>query len=82
MTIEVDKNIKTGFYEGTENGILFQLTFEQLQDLKKFFTGSQGFEPRIITWYNSLNRFDKKKVRHRGAPELPDDFFPDPEAPE
>lgn len=71
----------TGFYEGEEAGITYQLSFEQMNDLKHYFRGSQGFEPKITTWYNALSRIDKLKIKRLSVPQAPDDFFPDPEPP-
>jgi len=73
-------NTQTGFYEGVEDGITYQLTFEQMNALKAFFhLLSSGYEPRILTWYNSLSGWEKQKVKRLNAPLKPDDFFPDPE---
>lgn len=72
-------NPKTGFYEGIEEGITYQLTFEQMNDLKYYFRGSNGFTPTISIWYNSLDRFKKKEIKRHGQQRPADDFSPDPE---
>lgn len=62
--IELKLNIKTGLYEGSENNILFQLTFVQMNDLKIYCRVSQGsLIPTLETWYNSLTSYSKRSVR-------------------
>lgn len=82
LTIKLSMNIKTGFYEGEENGIIYQLTFEQYNDMKTYYKGSWGYEPTITAWYHSLSRFDKPNVKRLNAPRPADDFTPDPDWPE
>lgn len=82
IAIPLQYNVKTGLYEHTENGITYKLTFQQYNDMKEFYRGSNGFDPNITTWYNSLDRFAKKEVILVGQPTPPDDFMPDPEYPE
>jgi hypothetical protein len=61
--INIERNISTGFYEGTDGGITYQLTYSQMNALKDYFhLRGSGYEPRIITWFNSLNKAEKSQV--------------------
>lgn len=71
-------NPKTGYYEVTEAGITYQLTFSQMNDLKTYYSGSQGYTPTFSAWYNSLDRFAKKEIKLAGTSPAADYFFPDP----
>lgn len=82
LTIRLEFNPKTGFYESQEEGITYQLTFTQMNELKEYYRGSNGFTPTMLEWYNSLDRFKKKEIRRHGQQKPEDDFTPDPEWPE
>jgi len=76
-------NFSTGFYEEKEGDISYLLTFEQVNHLKNYFhLLNSGYEPRVSTWYKSLPKAERSKVRMTGAPAEPEDFYPDPEYPD
>lgn len=72
-------NNATGLYEAEEAGITYQLTYEQLNDLKGFYKHCGGMAPTFDAWYASLDRFAKKKIKRLGVAPPPDDFYPDTE---
>lgn len=73
-------NPKTELYDAEEAGIVYHLTFEQMNAVKKYYAGSQGYMPTYCGWYNNLDRFAKKKVKRSGElPEQESGFFPDAE---
>lgn len=77
--IRLTLNLRTGLYEGTENGVLYQLTFTQMNDLKIYCRVSHGsIIPTIETWYNSLTTYCRKLVKATG-PQIDNDngFYPD-----
>jgi len=77
--IRLSLNIRTGLYEGTENGILYQLTFPQMNDLKKYCRVSNGsLIPTIETWYKDLTRYSRKAVKVTGSiVDRDNGFYPD-----
>ena len=48
---------------------------------KNYFHLNHLLTPTITIWYNSLNQFDRKKVKRLNAPVGFQDFFPDVEYP-
>ena len=61
--IRLSLNIQTGLYEGTENGVLYQLTFSQMNDLKTYCRVSNGsLIPTIESWYKYLTSYSRKAV--------------------
>ncbi len=71
-------NLKTGYYEATENNVLYQLNFSQMNDLKIYCRVYQvGKTPTIEGWYNELTSYSRKqvKVTRPGIEET--DFYPD-----
>lgn len=76
--INLTLNLRTGFYEGTENGVLYQLTFAQMNDLKIYCRVSHGsLIPTIETWYKDLTSYSRKAVKRVGAEIDSDGFYPD-----
>ena len=74
LEIRMELNTKTGFYEATENGVLYQLTFGQMNGMKHHINyHHQG----MIGWFNSLSRWDKKEVKRSGHKEEHNGFWPD-----
>lgn len=78
LNIKLEYNAKTSLYEGKENGVLYNLTFAQMNDFKIFSSG-RGYKATFIAWYNSLNHYEKKNVQVIGKRPEGDDFIPDPE---
>lgn len=77
---QLSLNPATGLYEAEEYGIIYHLSFEQMNDLKRFYFGSQGYSPTYENWYNHLDRFKKKKIIRTGnLPVQKNDFYPDRE---
>ena len=75
--IKVNLNLKTGFYEGVENGVTYQLNFSQMNDLKIYCRLNHGSIPTLETWYNDLSSFSRKAVKTI-RPEFEEtEFFPD-----
>ena len=71
-------NQATGLYDAEEDGIVYHLTFEQMNDLKLFYLGSQAIPPIYANWYNDLDKIEKQKVKRSGKiPIQPNNFFPD-----
>lgn len=76
--IELQRNLRTGLYEGTENGIRYQLTFPQMNDLKIYCRVSHGsLIPTIETWYNSLTSYSRKAVQVVKPVVEDNGFYPD-----
>jgi hypothetical protein len=62
--INLTLNFKTGLYESIENGVTYQLTFSQMNDLKIYCRVSHGsMIPTIETWYNDLTSYSRKAVK-------------------
>lgn len=76
--IDLTLNTLTGFYEGIEKGVTYQLTFSQMNDLKSFYIGAKMTDATIEAWYNSLDRFAKKDVKRLNIPPG-EAFYPDQE---
>ena len=73
-------NQSTGLYDADEAGVVYHLTFEQMNQLKAFYTGSQCYPVTYENWYNHLDRFGRKQVKRSGnIPSEPTNFFPDDE---
>ena len=71
-------NTSTGLYDTEEDGIVYHLTFEQMNNLKTFYFGSQDNPPTYLNWFNHLDRFEKQKVKRSGnIPIQPNNFYPD-----
>jgi len=76
--IKLTQNLRTGLYEATENGVTYQLTFVQMNDLKIYCWESlDGLIPTVETWYNSLSSYSWKAVKRIGAERESDGFYPD-----
>ena len=76
--IKLSLNLDTGLYEATENGILYYLTFAQMNDLKVYCRLNHGrFVPTIESWYNSLTLFSRKNVKRVGHVIENNGFYPD-----
>lgn len=76
--IKLAFNFLTGFYEVTENGVLYQLTFAQMNDLKIYCSVYHGsLIPTIETWYNNLTSYSRKTVKRIGVKIENDGFYPD-----
>lgn len=62
-----------GVYKLEEDGITYELTYEQFNDLKAAKTS-------VALWYNNLDRFSKKRVIRHGFTQTDDNgFYPDAE---
>ena len=73
-------NTSTGLYDAEEDGIVYHLTFEQMNDLKIFYLGSQAVPPIYSRWFNDLDKIEKQKVKRSGKiPMQSNNFFPDVE---
>lgn len=79
FSIKLAYNMQTGYYESTEGGITYQLTYSQMNEMKKSFFSGSAFTATLTQWYNSLPGLERNKVKRIGAPEQPTDFYPDPE---
>lgn len=77
--IRLTLNLQTGLYEGTENGVLYQLTFTQMNDLKIYCRVSHGsLIPTIESWYKDLTSYSRKAVVVLGPKVVNDNgFYPD-----
>lgn len=74
-------NLRTGLYEGSENGVLYQLTFTQMNDLKIYCRVSHGsIVPTLETWYKDLTSYSRRAVKATGPQvESENGFYPDEE---
>ena len=73
-------NQSRGLYDADEAGVVYHLTFEQMNHLKAFYNGSQCNPVTYENWYNHLDRFERKQVKRSGnIPSEPINFFPDDE---
>ncbi len=71
-------NTSTGFYEAEENGIIYHLTFTQMNGLKAFYFGNNAYNATFERWYNNLDRFAKKEIMRTGKlPAGDSGFYPD-----
>lgn len=62
-----------GIYKLEENGITYELNYEQFNQVKETHN-------TIEQWYNNLDRFAKKKIIRYGNMHLEDNgFYPDVE---
>ena len=69
-------NIKTGFYEVEENGILYCMPLEETRLLKVYFKANQN--GTIQEWYNKLSKATKKRVNRIGNMIYDNEgFYPD-----
>lgn len=76
--IELKINLKTGLYEATENDIVYQLTFEQVNDLKIYCSMSHGsLIPSVESWYNELTSYSRKTVKIIGGKKDNYEYYPD-----
>jgi len=76
--IRLTLNTATGYYEATERGVLYQLTFGQMNELKRYCRLSHGsIIPTVESWYNSRDRFGRKEVKRVGAEVESDGFWAD-----
>lgn len=77
--IRLTLNIKSGLYEGTENGVMYQLTFTQMNDLKIYCRVNHvSLIPTIETWYKDLTSYSRKAVITTGTKIDNDNgFYPD-----
>lgn len=81
---ELQYNSKTGFYEISENGILYQMNLEETRLLRDYFrhfnTGGGVKLATVSHWYKDSNNDTKKLVIRSGMiPKSKPDFYPDPE---
>ena len=79
INIRLSFNPVTGLYEITENGIFYELTYVQMNDLKIFYFGSNGsMIPNIQSWYNQISSYSRKSVKRTGPTVVNDNgFYPD-----
>ena len=59
-------NQSTGLYDAEEAGVVYHLTFEQMNHLKTFYNGTQSNPVTYENWYNHLDRFGRKLVKRSG----------------
>ena len=74
LEIKMALNTKTGYYEAREDGILYQLTFEQMNDMKHHVN---YHHKGMLGWFNNLSLLEKKKVKRSGHKEEHSGFWPD-----
>lgn len=76
--IPLSMNLKTGMYEVIESGILYQLTFTQLNDLKLYCRSNHGHMiPTMDSWYSSLTSYSRKFVKRTSQEPENNCFYPD-----
>lgn len=75
----LQRDIKTGKYLISENGITYAMDLEQTRLLKEYYK-FQNFDGKctLEAWYRDLSKFDKAAIIRTGDIERPtDDFIPD-----
>lgn len=78
MHIRLTMNLKIGLYEVIEPGILYQLTFAQMNDLKLYCRANHGsMISTLASWYCNLSSFCRKFVGRTGTESGDTGFFPD-----
>ena len=71
-------NPTSGLYDAEEDGVVYHLTFEQMNQLKSFYFCNQFSPATYGNWYNHLDKFDKQNVKRSGViPTEPNNFYPD-----
>ena len=69
-------NPKTGLYQISERGIIYEMELEQTRSLKAYF--GNYINQTVAEWYQSLSREERAKVVRTGARSIPDiSFYPD-----
>lgn len=71
----------TELYETVDDGVIYRLTYSQLNEMKTYFK-HYAYLAKIGTWYESLDRFAKKKVQRINAPTTDNGFTPDQDWPD
>jgi len=66
--IDLNYNPKSGRYEISERGIIYQMDMEHTRNLKEYFQGIavRGYETKISDWYNKLDKTTKKEIVRTG----------------
>lgn len=76
--IRLQMNPRTGYYEGVEDGIVYQLNFLQLNDFKVYHQSLNGLSVATLKgWYNNLSAFSRKRVKIISGEVPENDFYPD-----
>jgi len=72
-------NPKTGKYEISEMGVIYQMDIEHTRSLKVFYrnVSRRGKGSLIIDWYNNLDQQSKKEINRIGNIATDTDFYTD-----
>lgn len=79
---DLQRNLSTGFYEITEDGVTYSMTLEMTRKLKAYYRAfmpeSNQKIPTLASWYKDLGSIQRKEVITKGKSSTsPTDFFPD-----